>query len=116
MDGNCTCSIQPSAHQRGSGKFINHGTVHANTAGTLHITTNAFDDDSTALWKVSSGTIAELRIAVTSTTAPDLEGAFEVLNGGTLTVDSIGFKTTGSLLFRNGWISVLANSSVTFSE
>ena len=43
-------------------------------------------------------------------------GAFEVLNDGTLRVDSVGFKTTGSLVFRNGWIVVAAGSSVTFSE
>ena len=95
---------------------MNSGTVHANTAGTLHISTAAFDDDSTALWKVSSRSAAILKINVTSGTAPDLEGAFEVLNDGTLRVDSIGFKTTGSLLFRNGWIVVAAGSSVTFSE
>ena len=95
---------------------MNSGTVHANTAGTLHISTTAFDDDSTALWKVSSSSAAILKINVTSTTAPNLDGAFEVLNGGTLQVDSKGFLTTGSLLFRNGWINVAAGSSVTFSE
>ena len=95
---------------------MNSGTVHANTAGTLHISTTAFDDDSTALWKVSSSDAAILNIAVISTTAPNLEGAFEVFSGGTLQVDSEGFQTTGSLLFRNGWINVAAGSKVTFSE
>ena len=95
---------------------MNSGTVHANTAGTLHITTTAFADDSTALWKVSSSSAAILKINVTSGTAPDLAGAFEILNDGTLRVDSVGFKTTGSLMFRNGWINVAARSSVTFSN
>ena len=95
---------------------MNSGTVHANTAGTLHISTTAFDDDSTALWKVSSSSAAILKINVTSETAPDLEGAFEIDDDGTLRVDSVGFKTTGSLMFRNGWIVVAAGSSVTFSE
>ena len=95
---------------------MNYGTVHANTAGTLHISTAAFDDDSTALWKVSSSSAAILKVNVTSGTEPDLAGAFEILNDGTLRVDSVGFKTTGSLMFRNGGIVVAAGSRVTFSE
>ena len=95
---------------------MNSGTVHANTAGTLLINCNSCDDDSGALWETSTRSSAILRIDVDSTTAPDLEGAFEVFNDATLRVDSIGFKTTGSLMFRNGWIVVAAGSRVTFSE
>lgn len=108
--------IEGNLQITGAGIFRNHGTVHANVAGTLLLDCNSFDDDSTALWKISSSSSAILQIDVTSTTAPDLDGAFEILNGGTLDVDSEGLQTTGSLLFRNGWINVAAGSSVTFSE
>ena len=96
---------------------MNSGTVHANTAGTLLIDCNSFDDDSGALWKLSTSSSAILRINVDSGTAPDLEGAFDIDDAGaTLKVDSVGFKTTGTLDVINGWIVVAAGSSVTFSE
>ena len=115
-DGTIEGKLEITGADTGSTTFLNHGTVNANVAGRLKISTNAFDDDSTALWKVSSSDTAILNIAVISTTVPDLAGDFEVLDEGTLNVTSKGFKTTGSLLFRCGWISVVAASSVTFSE
>ena len=89
--------------------------MHANVVGTLLISTGSFDDDSTALWKISGGSNSIMRIAV-GATAPDLDGAFEIDDGGKLDVTLSGFQTTGTLDFTNGRIDVAANSTVVFSE
>ena len=97
-----------------NGTFLNHGIVHANVAGTLEISTNSFDDDSTALWKISASSSAILKIDATSTTKAVLEGDFEIFDDGKLVVGSPGFETTGSLVWKGGTIDVASSSLADF--
>ena len=89
--------------------------MHANVAGTLLISTGAFDDDSTALWEISGNIAAVLTIAVGGTPAA-LQGAFEIHDNGTLRATSSGFHTSGPLQATSGWISVVAGQELIFSE
>ena len=86
---------------------MNSGTVHANAAGILSVACNSFDDDSTALWKISSSSSAVLRIDIDDTAqAPILDGDWTIADHGTLDVDSTGFDSNGSLTWTGGTIDV----------
>ena len=97
-----------------TGTFLNHGTVHANSAGTLEISTDALGDDSTAAWKITTSSNAVLRIDVFSSTRPALDGDWTIEDDGKLDVDSVGFTTTGSLVWKGGTIDVASNSLADF--
>lgn len=97
-----------------NGTFRNFGTVHANSAGTLEISTNAFDDDSTAMWKVSKSSGVTLKLDGTSATKAVLDGSFEIFDNGKLVVESPGFTTTGSLVWKGGTIDVASSSLADF--
>ena len=96
-----------------TGTFVNSGTVHANVAGTLLISTDSFDDDTGALWKVSDSSSAILKIDASGTKAV-LEGSFEIFDDGKLVVGSPGFETTGSLVWKGGTIDVASSSLADF--
>ncbi|MCH7701049.1 MAG: hypothetical protein IID37_05125 [Planctomycetes bacterium] len=93
---------------------MNTGTVHANVAGTLAITPGTIEDDSGALWKISVSSSAIRKINVGDPTLAVLDGDFEIFNDGKLIVESPGFKTTGSLVWKGGTINVGSSSLADF--
>jgi len=97
-----------------TGAFRNHGTVHANAAGTLEISTNTISDNAGADWRLSGSASATLLLNQTYTVVPTLFGEFTLSDNGTLDVDSVGFWTKGSLYWSGGTMDLAANAQIRF--
>ena len=79
----------------------------------MEISTDSFDDDSTALWKISTSSSAILKFNASSTKTV-LDGDFEIINFGKLAVDSGGFQTNGTLVWTGGTIDVASGAIADF--
>lgn len=94
----------------GSTKFVNHGVLRANAAGTLWVNTYDVDDlkDESVdpLWEISGSSSAVLRFdpAISgNVNVRFLDGDFQVA-AGTLDVDFPGLSTEGTLTWTAGTI------------
>lgn len=95
--------------------FVNEGTVHANSNGTLYINTDAVEDTGLVefRWKVSTNSSAVLKLEPTNVTPPTLGGNFRVENG-TLDIQAT-VNTTGDLSQTGGTISVADGAVLQFN-
>ena len=88
--------------------------MHANTSGTLEITTFLIDDVTTGFWKVSTSSSAVLRLDQGfDTFVQGMSGGFEIQTG-TLDVEVPGFHTTGDITMAGGTIDVAAGAEGRF--
>ena len=96
-------TIEGALQITGTGDFKNGGTVHANTSGTLEITTGLLDDEPAGFWQVSTSSSVVLHLAAQNTFL--LDGSFTILTG-ILTADAPGFMTFGDLTMKGGAIEM----------
>lgn len=106
-------TIEGALKITGDGDFKNTGVVHANTSGTLEVTTNEIKDNGGGFWKVSTSSSARLHLAAQDASYQFLTDDFRI-ETGKLTVGVPGILSSGDMTMTGGAIKVPPDAIAAF--